>query len=478
MPMLSGLYLITDENRDGKLLKRVQEALLGGVRVVQYRAKHQSPTERMAMAEQLQAACRASGAKLIINDFPELAREVDADGVHLGQDDMSVGQARQLLGRDKLIGISTHNVDEALKAESHGADYVALGSVFATGSKDGAAVVGIDTLSKVRRAVRIPLVAIGGIDPAGAELAIAAGADAVAVLSGIMDDPTPAIAAREYALLFNRGKDAPNGRVLTIAGSDSGGGAGIQADLKTISLLGSYGSSVLTALTAQNTLGVDAVEPVQAGFVSAQIDAVLSDIGTDTVKTGMLNWGGNIVRIARTIQQRALLTVVDPVMIAKGGAKLLDQQAIASLLAHLIPRAYLLTPNLPEAATLTGMPVETEAEMEQAGRSLQELGARNVLIKGGHLAGEAVDLLFIGEQMHRLTAPRIATRNTHGTGCTYSAAIATCLAQGYPLLKAVTRSKRYISLAIEHAVDCGQGHGPVNHFRAAQLLMQEENAVN
>ncbi|HKJ05587.1 MAG TPA: bifunctional hydroxymethylpyrimidine kinase/phosphomethylpyrimidine kinase [Geopsychrobacteraceae bacterium] len=478
--MLSGLYLITDDNRDGKLLNRVQQALLGGTRILQYRAKHQSPSDRLAMAEQLRTACHEAGAKLIINDSPELAQEVDADGIHLGQDDMSVGQARQLLGRDKLIGVSTHNVDEALKAESHGADYIALGSVFATSSKEDTNVVGIEMLSKVRRAVRIPLVAIGGIDPAKADLAIEAGADSVAVISGVMNDLTPAIAAREYSLLFNRGKELPYGRVLTIAGSDSGGGAGIQADLKTITLLGSYGSSVLTALTAQNTLGVDAVEPVQAGFVSAQIDAVLSDIGTDTVKTGMLNWGGNIIRIARAIQKRALLAIVDPVMVAKGGAKLLDQEAIDSLIAHLIPRAYLLTPNLPEAEALTGMPVENEREMEQAGRSLQELGARNVLIKGGHLKNNqnAIDLLLIGEQIHRFESPRIDTKNTHGTGCTYSAAIATFLAQGYPLLKAVELSKKFIDLAIEHAVDCGQGRGPVNHYRAAQLLAQEDEVEN
>ncbi|PLX87066.1 MAG: phosphomethylpyrimidine kinase [Desulfuromonas sp.] len=471
--MLSGLYLITDDNDDGKLLDRVQDALLGGATVVQYRAKH-SPQGSAETARKLLDICHKAGAKLIINDDPVLAQLIDADGVHLGQDDTPIGQARKLLGRDKLIGISTHNVDEALKAEAHGADYVALGSVFPTGTKDDTTVVGLEMLSKVRRAVRIPLVAIGGIDPAGADLAIEAGADAIAVISGVMKDSSPGMAAREYSLLFNRGDSLPRGRVLTIAGSDSGGGAGIQADLKTITLLGSYGSSVLTALTAQNTMGVDAIEPVQAGFVSAQIDAVLTDIGTDTVKTGMLNWGGNIVRIARAIQHRALLAVVDPVMVAKGGAALLDQEAIDSLLAHLIPRAYLLTPNLPEAATLTGCPVETEADMEQAGRSLQQLGARNVLIKGGHLEGEAVDLLFCGEKIHRLAAPRIETRNTHGTGCTYSSAIATFLAQGYPLLKAVERSKQFINLAIENAVDCGQGHGPVNHYRAAQLLNTQE----
>jgi hydroxymethylpyrimidine kinase/phosphomethylpyrimidine kinase/thiamine-phosphate diphosphorylase len=475
--MLSGLYLITDDNRDGNLLQRVESALLGGAATVQYRAKSVMPYERLAMAKKLLKVCRGAGAKLIINDHPELAREIDADGVHLGQDDMPVSQARQILGRHKIVGISTHSVDQALKAEAHGADYIAIGSIFPTTSKDAPKLVGIETLRKIRRAIRVPLVAIGGIDVPGADLAIEAGADAVAVISSIMRDSSPGIAAREFSLLFNRKLGRPRGRVLTIAGSDSGGGAGIQADLKTIALLGSYGSSVITALTAQNTQGVKGIFPVDSTFVTKQLNAVLDDIGTDTLKTGMLNWGGTVTRVAKTIRQRCLLAIVDPVMISKSGALLLDEKALDSLLSQLLPQTYLLTPNLPEAAKITGYPVRNLTEMEEAGRILQGLGVRNVLMKGGHLSDDdAVDLLFIGDEIHELRSPRVDTRNTHGTGCTYSAAIATFLAQGLPLLKAVEQAKKFIDLSISTAVKCGNGFGPVNHVEAAFRYFHEKQS--
>ncbi|WP_020675347.1 bifunctional hydroxymethylpyrimidine kinase/phosphomethylpyrimidine kinase [Geopsychrobacter electrodiphilus] len=475
--MPSGLYLITDDNSDGSLFKRVESALKGGVRTVQYRAKEATADERFGMAQKLRKACHAAGAKLIINDFPELAKEIDADGVHLGQDDMSVSQARQMLGRDKIIGVSTHSVDQALKAESHGADYIALGSIFPTSSKDAPELVGIDALRKVRRAIRVPLVAIGGIDITGADLAIDAGADAVAVISSVMQDRSPGIAAREISLLFNRKLGRPRGRVLTIAGSDCGGGAGIQADLKTISLLGSYGSCVITALTAQNTLGVKGVFPIDSNFVTEQLNAVLDDIGTDTIKTGMLSWGGTVTRVAQAIRRHCLLAVVDPVMIAKGGAPLLDKEALDSLLSQMLPQAYLLTPNLPEAEKITGTKVRNLAEMEEAGRLLQDLGARNVLMKGGHLINDdAVDLLLIGDAKHELRSPRIETKNTHGTGCTYSSAIATFLAQGLPLLKAVEEAKKFIDLSIITAVESGKGHGSVNHVEAAFRYFHEHRS--
>jgi hydroxymethylpyrimidine kinase/phosphomethylpyrimidine kinase/thiamine-phosphate diphosphorylase len=473
--MISGLYLITDDNRDGKVLDKVKAALIGGARIIQYRAKHTRPDERRGIAEQLRSLCQEHKALLIINDFPELAREIDADGVHLGQGDMPPAQARQILGRDKLIGISTHSVEEALKAEAQGADYIAFGSIFPTSTKEDTTLVGLKNLSKVRKAVRIPLVAIGGITPEGASQAIDAGADAVAVITGIMADDYPGRAAREYALLFNRHKTLPRGKVMTIAGSDSGGGAGIQADIKTITLLGSYASSVLTSLTAQNTLGVNNIYNVHTDFVLQQLDAVLDDISTDTVKTGMLNWGGIVWRVARVLEEKHLLAVVDPVMVAKGGAPLLDQEAQDSLISRLLPQAYLLTPNLPEITAMTGMTPETTSQIIEAGRTLQSLGARNVLLKGGHLQGdEATDILLIGEQEHRFTSPRINTPNTHGTGCTLSAAIATFLAQGFPLKQAVERAKRFISIAIEHAVPIGHGHGPINHFHAAMQLLHEK----
>ncbi len=472
--MISGLYLITDNNQDGKLLTKVKAALTGGAKTVQYRAKDIRPDDRRQMAEELKILCRTHGAKLIINDLPELAREVDADGVHLGQDDMSTVQARQILGHNKLIGISTHNVDEALKAEAHGADYIAIGTIFPTGSKDATTLVGIKTLSKVRKAVRIPVVAIGGITPDGAFEALEAGADAIAVISGIMADSDPARAAKEYSLLFNRNSPAPNGKVLTIAGSDSSGGAGIQADIKTITLLGSYASSVLTALTAQNTLGVNDTYMVHTDFVTKQLEAVLDDIGTDTIKTGMLSWGGIVSRVAKTIETRSLLAVVDPVMIAKGGESLLDKEAHDSLISRLLPQSYLLTPNLPEVEVMTGIEPRTIEEMVEAGRNLQELGARNVLIKGGHLNGDATDILLIGDVEQQLTSQRFDTINTHGTGCTLSAAIATFLAQGYPLKYAVERGKRFVSLAIESSVQIGRGQGPVNHIQAAMQLLHEK----
>ena len=476
--MISGLYLITDDNRDGKILVKVKAALTGGARIVQYRAKNVRPDERRDIAEQLRSLCHKHEALLIINDFPELAREVDADGVHLGQEDMPPVQARQIVGRDKLIGISTHSVDEALKAEAQGADYIAFGSIFPTSTKEDTTLVGLKNLSMVRKAVRIPLVAIGGITPQGASQTIDAGADAVAVITGIMADDDPGRAAREYALLFNRYKTFPRGRVMTIAGSDSGGGAGIQADIKTITLLGSYATSVVTALTAQNTQGVKDIYSVHTDFVEQQLEAVLDDIGTDTIKTGMLNWGGSVWRIAQIIEERSLLTVVDPVMVAKGGAALLDDVALDSLISRLLPQAYLVTPNLPEIAAITGIHPQNTDEMIEAGRHLQMLGARNVLIKGGHMEGDATDVLLVDEEQHLFSSPRIDTRNTHGTGCTLASAIATFLAQGYPLKQAVERSKRFISIAIEHAVQIGHGHGPVNHFHAAMQLLHEKDPMD
>lgn len=476
--MLSGLYLITDSSRGENLLEKVEAALKGGVKTVQYRAKDIRPDERRQTAEKLRGLCTSYQALLIINDLPELAHDVNADGVHLGQDDMPAVKARQILGGGKLIGISTHSVDEALKAESQGADYVALGSIFPTNSKDDTQLVGLEALRMVRKAVRIPLVAIGGMSPDGAFQALEAGANSVAAISAVMSDSDPARAAKEFSLLFNRHADLPRGRVLTIAGSDSGGGAGIQADIKTISLLGSYASSVLTALTAQNTLGVSDTYQVHTDFVLKQLNAVLDDIGTDTVKTGMLSWGGIVNRVARVIESRSLLAVVDPVMVAKGGESLLDREAHDSLIFRLLPQSYLLTPNLPEVEALTGIAPHNTTEMVEAGRQLQELGARNVLIKGGHLPGNATDVLLLGSDEYRLESPRFDTINTHGTGCTLSATIATFLAQGYPLRRAVERGKRFVSLAIEHSVDLGRGHGPVNHAKAAELLLQETESAD
>jgi hydroxymethylpyrimidine/phosphomethylpyrimidine kinase len=256
---------------------------------------------------------------------------------------------------------------------------------------------------------------------------------------------------------------------LTIAGSDSGGGAGIQADLKTFSALGTYGASVITALTAQNTQGVSAIYDVPADFVTAQIDAVFSDLAVKAVKIGMVSQPAIIRAIAAGLDRWSATNVVlDPVMVATSGDILLVPEAVDLLCRELLPRALVVTPNLPEAARLLDTHIaETDAAIREQGERILALGAKAVLIKGGHGEGaESVDYLVMREGIERLAAPRIATRNTHGTGCTLSAAIAAGLAHGENLVTAVRNAKVYISAAIAAAkdLDIGHGQGPVHHF--------------
>ena len=254
-------------------------------------------------------------------------------------------------------------------------------------------------------------------------------------------------------------------RVLTIAGSDSGGGAGIQADLKTITVLGGFGMSVITALTAQNTLGVHGIHDVPPSFVAAQFDAVATDIGIDAAKTGMLATSEVLRIVAGKIRQYGIeKLVVDPVMVAKGGMSLIREEAKKTLIAELIPLALVLTPNIPEAEVLSGIRIATLADMKEAARIILNLGARHVVVKGGHLAGDAADLLYDGREFRIFSAPRIATADTHGTGCTYSAAIATFLGLGMDVAGAVAEAKRYITEAVRYAWRVGGGHGPTNHL--------------
>ena len=254
-------------------------------------------------------------------------------------------------------------------------------------------------------------------------------------------------------------------KALTIAGSDSGGGAGIQADLKTFAALGVYGASVITAITAQNTVKVTKIFALSRELVAAQIDAVIEDIGAEACKTGMLANAALIEMIAGKIRQYDLKNVVvDPVMVAKSGDLLLRKDAVKALRLHLIPLAQVVTPNLPEAEELTGMKLTNSSEIAEAGRRIIAMGARNVVIKGGHRKGPAVDLFFDGKKIRELSAPRIRTRHTHGTGCTFSAAIAASLAKGESVEKSIVLAKNYITAAIRNSFAVGSGHSPVNHF--------------
>lgn len=254
------------------------------------------------------------------------------------------------------------------------------------------------------------------------------------------------------------------GRILVIAGSDSGGGAGIQADLKTAMALGAYATTAITALTAQDTLGVRAVHPVPLAFIRQQIAINLDDIGADAVKTGMLGDAATIELVAAMLAPTQLPFVLDPVMVAKGGAALLATGAVAALRTLLLPMATVITPNIPEAELLVGHPILTLADMHDAAAALQQLGAKAVLLKGGHGSGATVvDLLATAGDVVLFRHPRIDTPHTHGTGCTLATAVAAGLAQGMPLVDAVARAGSYVQAAIAAAPGYGAGHGPLNH---------------
>jgi len=258
-------------------------------------------------------------------------------------------------------------------------------------------------------------------------------------------------------------------KVLCIGGSDSSGGAGIQADLKAVSACGCYGLSVITAVTAQNTQGVQFIHPVPQKFILAQLDSVLSDIGADAVKTGMLLTVGAVESVVKKVKEYRLeKLIVDPVMVAKGGHSLMQDRSRDVLIKKLLPQAFVLTPNIPEAETLAQMKIRSIAAMKKAAVIIQRLGAQNVLIKGGHLPGSkrsgALDILFDGDHYYEFFSPWIDTKNTHGTGCTYASALAAGIAKGENIVDAAWQAKIMVTAAIENALSPGKGYGSVNVF--------------
>lgn len=257
-------------------------------------------------------------------------------------------------------------------------------------------------------------------------------------------------------------------RVLTIAGSDSGAGAGIQADLKTVTACGCYATTAITAITAQNTLGVIAIEPLSLGIVERQITAVLDDIGADAVKIGMLPNGETAELVAHILKSYGVRNIVlDPVLVATSGDSLAGESTVSAILKYLLPIATVITPNIPETEVVTGVSIVSASDFESAWDKLRSMGSRAALIKGGHLEGdELIDMLFTSDQAYSYTSQRLYTKNTHGTGCTLSSAVASFLANGLLLPDAVRLAVEYTHMAIEHADQqhVGGGHGPVNHF--------------
>lgn len=267
-------------------------------------------------------------------------------------------------------------------------------------------------------------------------------------------------------------------KVLSIAGSDSSGGAGIQADIKTVLSLGGYAMSVITAVTAQNTLGVQGIRTMDPEFVGLQIDAVLGDVGADCVKTGMLGTAEIVETVSRKLREYEIdKLIVDPVMVSKSGAILLGEAARDAMIKDLFPQSYLLTPNIPEAEAFVGRSISNVSDMKKAAKKIKKMGPKYVLVKGGHLPNAPVDVLHDGNQDYEFETQRVRTRHTHGTGCTLSAAIATFLARGLPLMECIDKARRYLYRALRFSLGIGKGIGPLNHFASITREIERTNVM-
>ncbi|MFJ2553142.1 bifunctional hydroxymethylpyrimidine kinase/phosphomethylpyrimidine kinase [Microbacterium sp. NPDC087591] len=470
------LYLVTDAALCGErgVVETVREAVDGGVRIVQLREKHASDGD---VVEQLLAlsAVIDGRALLVVNDRLDAAVAARAqgsrvDGVHLGQGDASVLRARQELGPDALIGLTANAPEhlDAVRALPAGTvDYLGVGVIRPTLTKpDHPPALGIQGFREFVEASPLPCVAIGGVGIDDIEPLRAAGAVGIAVVSALCAAEAPAAAAAEFR---RRWQSASVPRVLTIAGSDPSGGAGIQADLKSIAANGGYGMAAIAALTVQNTQGVRAIHVPPSDFLRQQLDTLSDDIVIDAVKIGMLA-DAEVVRtvIAWLDAVRPPIVVVDPVMVATSGDRLLDTAA-ESALRELLVRAHVATPNLAELAVLVGREIHDWADALAAADALSTQIGAAVLVKGGHPdAEEAPDALIDAAAgiRQQFAGARIDTVNTHGTGCSLSSAIATLLARGLDPAAAVAHARSWLreSLRESSALDVGRGHGPVHHF--------------
>lgn len=462
------VYAVTDRAwlKGENLKDQVEKALKGGVTFVQLREKNLDRRLFLEEAAAIKELCDSFHVPFVINDDVEIALASGADGVHVGQKDMDVKEARRRLGPGKIIGVSCKTVEQAKAAEAGGADYLGVGAMYPTDTKSDTSQVTVETLKAICRAVDIPVVAIGGIRADRIQPLKGTGADGVAVVSAIFGQPDIEAAARglrETAEMY-LGRHRRRKTALTIAGSDPSGGAGIQADLKTMLANGVYGMSAITALTAQNTTGVSGIFPVTPEFLGMQIDSVFSDIRPDAVKIGMVS-SKELIRVIadRLSYYKAENIVVDPVMISTSGSRLIDEDAVGALKELLLPMAAVVTPNIPEAEVLSGIRIRSSEDMVRAAEIISREYGCAVLCKGGHRLNDANDLLYRDGGFCWFMGRRIDNPNTHGTGCTLSSAIASGLARGYGLEQAVESAKEYLSGALEAMLDLGSGSGPMDH---------------
>ena len=460
------LYAVTDRSwlKGNTLASQVQQALEGGATFIQLREKELDEGKFLEEARALKVLCKEYGVPFVINDNVEIAKRVDADGVHVGQKDMEASNARELLGPDKIIGVSVQTVEQAIRAEKDGADYLGVGAVFITDSKADAEHVSLDTLKAITKAVNIPVIAIGGINEKNAIQLKDTGICGIAVISAIFAQNNIRQATKTLKKVALESFGQKMKVALTIAGSDSSGGAGIQADIKTMLAHHVYGMSAITSLTAQNTRGVSDVMTTTPDFLAAQLDNIFTDIYPDAVKIGMVAAKELAEVIAqKLIEYKAKNIVVDPVMVATSGAKLISDSAISVLEEKLFPLADVLTPNIPEAEVIAHIKINSPEDMIRAAAMISEQYHCAVLCKGGHRLNDANDLLYSKGTYKWFYGKRIDNPNTHGTGCTLSSAIASNLAKGYSLEEAIEKAKRYISGALDAMLDLGEGNGPMDH---------------
>lgn len=460
------LYAVTDRMWTGKqtLMEQVEDALKGGATCVQLREKELDEEAFLQEAYEMKALCEKYQVPFFINDNVNIAIKCKADGIHVGQDDMEASNVRALVGKDMMIGVSVNCVEQALAAVQAGADCLGVGAMFNTSTKLDADSVSFETLKDICNAVDIPVVAIGGISKENMLQLKGTDVDGVALVSAIFAAEHIEEECKELRLLSETMVRPEKKAVLSIAGSDCSGGAGIQADLKTMTMNGVYAMSAITALTAQNTTGVQGIFEVSPDFLGVQIDSIFTDICPDAVKIGMVSSAELISVIAEKLMAyQARNIVIDPVMVATSGSALMQTDAVSALAEKLMPLATVVTPNIPEAEVLSGMKIRDEGEMEAAAKKIGDAYGCAVLVKGGHSVNDANDLLYHNGTYKWFYGKRIHNPNTHGTGCTLSSAIASNLAKGYSLTDAVQKAKKYISGALAAMMDLGAGSGPMDH---------------
>lgn len=462
------LYAVTDRSwLNGRTVAdQVKDALEGGATFIQLREKELDYDAFLAEAIEIKALCDKYGVPFVINDNVDIALACGADGVHVGQSDMEAGDVRAKLGDDKIIGVSVHSVEEALKAQERGADYLGAGAVFGTSTKLDAETTSFGVLKDICDEVHIPVVAIGGINEKNIKKLKGTGIAGAAIVSAIFAKPDIKAACEELLPLARETVEAKPEikKVLTIAGSDCSGGAGIQADIKTITAHKLYAMSAITALTAQNTTGVYDIMEATPEFVAKQLDCIFTDIRPDAVKIGMVSNSRIIETIVEKLKEyEAENIVVDPVMVATSGSKLLSDEACDTLITKLLPMGTVITPNIPEAEVLCGFEIKNTDDMIKAAEKISSMVTGGILIKGGHLVSTATDLLYENGTVTWFSSERVNNPNTHGTGCTLSSAIASNLAKGYSLKESIANAKKYLTGALKTQLNLGKGSGPLEH---------------